>query len=150
MAREELLSNLVWGWEWRLTHFTDFPCCREPAYSCEVKKWVILRVREHMIWKFELELSGGKKFKDKMEAKKPGHSPLTPAGKWDFYMGASPCHISGITVYHPPCSCSMQERWDPSRLQILLWRLVTGLKHCSVANSWDWKTWCFNFFFLHL
>lgn len=63
-----------------------------------------------MTGEFELELSKGKEFKDKMGAKRPGHSPLTPAGKWDFYMGAFSRHTSGITVYHPPCTCSVQEK----------------------------------------
>lgn len=148
-AREELLTHLVWGRKWRLTHFTDFPCCRRPAYShCEIMKWVALRVREHMTGEFELYLFRGKEFKDKRDKmdKNPGHSLLNPAGKWDFYLRASSRYTNGITVYHPPCACNMQERWD--HLQILAWKLVTGLNHFSVVSFWDWKHGPLIFFFL--
>lgn len=74
------------------------------------------RVSAGAVWRQRVQVH-------KMEAKKSGHSPLTPAGKWDFYIGASSHHTSSITVYHPPYACNMQDKWDPSHLQILVWRL---------------------------
>lgn len=81
-------------------------------------------------WGNLLEMSGSIQIKDKMKAKKPGHSSLTLAGKWDLYLGASSHHTCDTTVCSPPCAYSVQES------ERSIWCEKSGL------HAW-WWTWTF-------
>lgn len=60
-----------------------------------------------MTGEFELELSKGKEFKDKMGAKRPGHSPLTLQENGTFTW--EPSHVTQVAslsiIHHVHAAC---------------------------------------------
>lgn len=119
MAKGEFLNHLVWGWKWRLHHFTNFPGFRESANShCGLMKWVTLKVREPMTGEFARDVcrhtDQGKNGSQK------AWTSLNPCRKIGFVLGSLlSSHVISLSAHHPGHAVC-RGVWDPSDLTSLV------------------------------